>query len=134
MVCPFEKVSGSTFAWWLVVALALQVACVNGSSAILSGPAADATPAGPSRPATTAEAATADRTTVLRIPEPVPDIIPLPRTVRAEITQGYRSYAGRSGGDRLRSRPTPRIAERSRQGPAALRPGSGLRVVRFEVR
>src|SRR5258705_2232103 len=40
MVDPLEKLSGSTFAWWLVVAEAAQVAWVKGSVAIWTGDAA----------------------------------------------------------------------------------------------
>ena len=38
---PFEKLSGSTFAWWLVAAEAAQVAWVKGSVKITSGLAAN---------------------------------------------------------------------------------------------
>src|SRR3954451_8005653 len=33
---PFEKLSGSTTVWWLVIADALHVVCVNGSASICS--------------------------------------------------------------------------------------------------
>src|SRR4051794_17617926 len=58
IVDPFEKVSGSTSAWWLVVVDALQVAWVNGSDATLIV-AADATCVGTPTAATAAAAATA---------------------------------------------------------------------------
>src|SRR6059058_3404603 len=61
IVEPLEKLSGSTSAWWLVVADAAHVACVNGSLLMTTGPAADAVSAGASTPPATVAAATADR-------------------------------------------------------------------------
>src|SRR5215475_10584399 len=60
IVEPLEKVSGSTSVWWLVVADAAHVACVNGSVLSTSGTAADAAGAEARIPPTTAVAATAD--------------------------------------------------------------------------
>src|SRR4051812_44189974 len=66
IVDPFAKVSGSTLAWWLVVALALHVAWVNGSVSIVVGPVtADAPPAGARTPPTTAATATPESAAVL---------------------------------------------------------------------
>src|SRR5436190_11017938 len=61
MVEPEEKVSGSTFARWLVAEEALHVAWVNGSVP-MSVVAADAVVAPPSRPAASAPAARLVRT------------------------------------------------------------------------
>src|SRR3954447_26219735 len=66
IVDPSAKVSGSTLAWWLVVALALHVAWVNGSVSIAVGPVtADAPPAGARTPATTAATATPESAALL---------------------------------------------------------------------
>src|SRR5215475_4281321 len=60
IVEPLEKVSGSTSVRWLVVADPAQVACVNGSLLMTSGPTAHAGSTGPRTPPATAAAATAD--------------------------------------------------------------------------
>src|SRR4051794_20075751 len=66
IVDPSANVSGSTLAWWLVVALALHVAWVNGSVSIVVGPVtADAPPAGARTPATTAATATPESPALL---------------------------------------------------------------------
>src|SRR3954451_1501455 len=61
MVEPAEKVAGSTFAWGLVTALALQVAWLNGSVP-MSFVAADAVVVGPTRQTASAPAAREVRT------------------------------------------------------------------------
>src|SRR4051812_47325820 len=88
MVLPWEKVSGSTFAWWFVVAEALQVACVKGSVPIpVAVDAAEAVPESTLTPRRTAAAA-ATRARLLRPNRPAlrdmgpPDAAPEPGATR----------------------------------------------------